>query len=268
MKLWPNFVHELTDPQISVCTCTSPPTRLKLVFVRFCTWMHGRVDACVLLVAATDNLQFSEFFFLHMLSDIKRPSMDTVEGLLDNSKWVNEAAFYCGGGFFIHVSAPELSIAFLFPFLKDEIQTCAFMKDIWVSWSQQTWKIFKITCKTCSWRQCFCPQNCFWWMSFFILTDLFFQLSNFLSQQQFDVMQRQLNLPHALLHILHLPLPVVLVRRQWARSTKCCRRNGVITKPEFCSLWAAAHWRATRMKRLRDQNVLWARRFIWSWFHH
>lgn len=51
-------------------------------------------------------------------------------------------------------------------------------------------------------------------MNELFLTDLFFQLSNFLSQQQFDVMQRQLNLPHALLHILHLPLPVVLVRRQ------------------------------------------------------
>lgn len=71
-------------------------------------WMHGRVYACVLLVL--NFLQFSEF--LSYAVNIKRPSMDTVEGLLDYCKRVNEAACFWGQGFLIHVSAPELSIAF------------------------------------------------------------------------------------------------------------------------------------------------------------
>lgn len=71
-----------------VCTCNSPSTRLKLTMEDM--WMHGRVYACVLLVL--NFLQFSEF--LSYAVNIKRPSMDTVEGLLDYCKRVNEAAFF------------------------------------------------------------------------------------------------------------------------------------------------------------------------------
>ena len=85
------------------------------VFVRFCTC--GCTDVCMHLCYWLQPLLICSFLnFFHMLSDIKRPSMDTVEGPLDYLKRVNEAAFFWGQGFLIHVRAPELSIAFFFHF--------------------------------------------------------------------------------------------------------------------------------------------------------
>ena len=36
------------------------------------------------------------------------------------------------------------------------------------------------------------------------------ELRHLVSEQQLDVVQRQLNLSHPLLHLLHLPLPLIL----------------------------------------------------------